>query len=150
MQIHPAVLEAVVQERERNLTGRRRTGTARARTHAAGAAGGSRSVSIRLARSADAADVRRLVGLDAGSAEGVRVTELVDSGQPPGVLLAEAGGALVAALELDAGRSYGDPFRPSAGAVDLLRARSAKLRGERRGRAPRLSALVSRLQPRRT
>ncbi len=58
------------------------------------------------------------------------------------VLVAAVQGALWAALALDDGRVIADPFRPTAGAVELLRVRVAQLRaaegaGRRAGWAPR-------------
>jgi hypothetical protein len=44
------------------------------------------------------------------------------------LLLAEAGGEVVAALPLRGGTPIADPFRPTAEIVDLLRLRAAQLR----------------------
>ena len=53
------------------------------------------------------------------------------------VMVAERDGEITAALELQSGRSIADPFKPTAGLVDLLEARAALLRraalGRRRG-----------------
>ena len=52
-------------------------------------------------------------------------------------MVAERDGEIAAALELHSGRSIADPFKPTAGLVDLLEARAALLRraalGRRRG-----------------
>jgi hypothetical protein len=54
----------------------------------------------------------------------------LDSAEPLAgpVLVAVVDGAVWAALSLDDGRVIADPFRPSAGAVELLRVRRAQLR----------------------
>lgn len=62
-----------------------------------------------------------------------RLAERDSAPAPRGELLvAEAGGELVAALELDGARVLADPFRRTAEAVDLLQARAAQLRDRRR------------------
>ncbi len=76
-------------------------------------------------RSADASDARalaRLAALDGAPAPG------------PGssVLVAEANGEIVAALAGD--RAIADPFRPTAGLVELLRTRSRQLHASSRSR----------------
>src|SRR5687768_64539 len=90
-----------------------------------------RSVSIRVARPADAIALARLAALDS-------------SRSPRGtVLLAEVDGELWAALGVDDGHAVADPFRPSRDALALLRARAEHVRGEQRAlRAlrPRLAA----------
>lgn len=94
-------------------------------------------VAIRPARDADLASLHDLAELDSA-----------DPLTGP-VLVADVDGALWAALALDDGRVIADPFRPSAGAVELLRVRRAQpraaegrgaqaglaLRGARRARA---------------
>ena len=61
------------------------------------------------------ADLADLAGLDRLAA--------LDSASPPtgDVLVAEVGGELWAALELNSGATIADPFRPSGELVDLLR-----------------------------
>ena len=63
-------------------------------------------------RRADASDTGALVRLAA-----------LDSASPPTgeALLAEVGGELWAAVEVDSGTAIADPFRPSGELVDLLR-----------------------------
>ena len=51
------------------------------------------------------------------------------------LLVAESDGEIRAAYSVDEGRAIADPFVPTAGLVDLLKARSARLRGERPARA---------------
>jgi hypothetical protein len=73
-------------------------------------------VVIRPAQDADLASLHDLAELD--SAEPLAGP----------VLVAVVDGAVWAALSLDDGRVIADPFRPSAGAVELLRVRRAQLR----------------------
>jgi hypothetical protein len=70
-------------------------------------------------RPADTRDQQRLADLAS-----------LDSAQPlhGQALLAEVGGAPVAAVELQTGRSVADPFRPTQSIVDLLHLRAAQLR----------------------
>jgi hypothetical protein len=75
------------------------------------------ALTIRPADLADLAALDRLAALDSASA-------------PTGdVLVAEVGGELWAAVEVDSGAAIADPFRPSADLVELLRLHA---RGERR------------------
>jgi hypothetical protein len=57
-----------------------------------------------------------------------------DSGRPPPgpLLLAFAGDRLVAAISLADGGLIADPFEPTAGIADMLRARARQLGGDRR------------------
>lgn len=74
------------------------------------------SVAIRPARGADESAVERLAQLDTAPT-------------PHGdVLLAERDGEVVAALPLDGGRPVADPFRRTAGVVELLSLRARQLR----------------------
>jgi hypothetical protein len=76
------------------------------------------SFTIRRASSADATSVARLAALDSAS-------------PPTGELLvAEVGGELWAAVEIDSGAAIADPFRPSADLVELLRFRAERMRRE--------------------
>jgi len=61
------------------------------------------------------ADLADLAGLDRLAA--------LDSAAPPtgDILVAEVGGELWAAIEIDSGSTIADPFRPSGDLVDLLR-----------------------------
>jgi hypothetical protein len=74
-------------------------------------------LSVRAASAEDALALRRLAQ--------------VDSARPlhGDVLLAEAGGRLVAAVEVESGRAVADPFLPSANAVALLHLRARQLLG---------------------
>lgn len=77
----------------------------------------SADLRVRQAGPDDTAALRRLAQLD--SARPLRGA----------VLLAEADGRLVAAVELESGRATADPFLPSANAVALLRLRARQLLG---------------------
>jgi hypothetical protein len=91
------------------------------------------TVVIRVATSADHDDLRRLAALD--SASPLRGT----------VLVAQSDGEIRAAYAVEDGRAIGDPFRPTAGLVELLKARAALVHAARhpaavrRGRRPRLA-----------
>jgi hypothetical protein len=86
------------------------------------------SVVMRAARGSDGVALARLARLD--------------SKRPPrgDVLVAEVDGVIDAALQLDDGVTFANPFKPTAGLVELLelRARDAKRRRARRGLAERL------------
>ena len=82
----------------------------------------SHAITIRPADLADLAALDRLAALDSAPA-------------PTGAtLVAEVGGELWAALDLESGAGIADPFRPSAEVVELLRlhASSAVERPQRR------------------
>jgi len=84
---------------------------------------GESTVVIRAATPADDDDLRRLAALDSA-----RV--------PHGtLLLAQADGEIRAAYSLDEHRAIADPFVASAGLVELLKARAALVRDDRRARA---------------
>ena len=90
-----------------------------------------RTIAIRHAHDGDRGAIERLAALD--------------SSVPPAgsVLLAEVDGEPWAALGLDDGHVVADPFRRSAGVVDLLHTRARQGRELRRGRpilAPRWAA----------
>jgi len=86
---------------------------------------GESTVVIRIATPADLDDLRRLAALDSARA-------LLGT-----LLVAESDGEIRAAYSVDEGRAIADPFVPTAGLVELLKARSARLRGERPSRADR-------------
>ncbi|HEX5980955.1 MAG TPA: hypothetical protein VFY52_07700 [Thermoleophilaceae bacterium] len=91
-----------------------------------------KTLTIRRADSSDTSALFRLAALDSAS-------------PPTGeALLAEVGGELWAAVEVDSGTAIADPFRPSGELVDLLRLQlSLDGRPERSGRGA-----LSRLLPR--
>ncbi|HWI72841.1 MAG TPA: hypothetical protein VNT55_12880 [Baekduia sp.] len=80
-------------------------------------AGTAAGVTIRPAFPDDVAAVARLAALDSQTAP--------QAGTP--LLLAEIDGEPWAAIALETGRVYADPFRPTAALVDLLRRRGAQL-----------------------
>jgi hypothetical protein len=99
--------EAIVEDRRRRADAARAAAAARSRP----------DVTVRLASPEDAAELERLAALDSSST-------------PTGpTLVAEAGGELIAALQLDDGRCVADPFRHTAAVVDLLELRAAQLKG---------------------
>ena len=88
------------------------------------------SLVIRPALDADAAALERLAKLD---------TALVPAGEK---LVAEVGGELVAAYGVERGERIGDPFRPTADVVSLLRERASQVGGPRAERGPGLRLLA--------
>lgn len=97
---------------------------------------GESTLVIRVATRLDHAELRRLAALDSA---------------PPlrgAVLVAQADGRIDAALSLEEGRAVADPFRPTAGLVEVLRARAARLGGAADAPAPtrlrRFALLVAR------
>ena len=76
---------------------------------------GESTLVIRIATRLDQADLRRLAALD--SARPLRGA----------VIVAQADGRIDAALSLEDGRAVADPFRPTAGLVEVLRARAARV-----------------------
>ena len=84
---------------------------------------GESTLVIRVATRYDDAELRTLAALDSAR-------PLAGS-----VIVAESDGRIDAALSLEDGRAIADPFRPTAGLVDVLRARAVRLHGER-GAAP--------------
>ena len=88
---------------------------------------GAHAVTIRYAGGADTDAVSALAELDDASITG------------PEILVAEVGGAIVAALALTSGTVAADPFRRTRAAVGLLRLRAEQL-GQTTGprRLPRL------------
>jgi hypothetical protein len=90
---------------------------------------GESTLVIRVATRFDESALRRLAALD--SARPLSGT----------VIVAQSDGRIDAALSLDDGRAIADPFRPTAGLVEVLRARAARLHGGRAGAPPRLRRL---------
>jgi hypothetical protein len=90
---------------------------------------GESALVIRVATRFDDAELHRLAALD--SARPLAGT----------VIVAQSDGRIDAALSLDEGRVIADPFRPTAGLVAVLRARAARLDGERAGAPTRLRRL---------
>jgi hypothetical protein len=95
---------------------------------------GESTVVIRLATPADVDDLRRLAALDSARA-------LLGT-----VLVAQSDGEIRAAYSVEQERAIADPFQPTAGLVELLKARTELLRDgaarRTRGfRRPRLAAV---------
>jgi hypothetical protein len=85
---------------------------------------GESTLVIRVATRYDDAELRRLAALDSAR-------PLAGS-----VIVAQSDGRIDAALSLADGRAIADPFRATAGLVDVLRARAARLDGGARAAAP--------------
>jgi hypothetical protein len=90
---------------------------------------------IRVATAFDDAELRHLAALD--------------SARPLSgpVIVAQSDGRIDAALSLEDGRAIADPFRATAGLVDVLRARGARLHGgpaPARARLRRLGLIAAR------
>jgi hypothetical protein len=92
----------------------------------------NKTLTIRRADAADAGALARLAALDSSSAL---------SGDS---LVAEVGGELWAAVEIDSGSAIADPFRPSADLVDLLRLRVGHMHSEQAGGRRRFASLLPR------
>jgi hypothetical protein len=91
-----------------------------------------KTLTIRRADTADAGTLVRLAALDSAS-------------PPTGdALLAEVGGEVWAAIELDSGAAIADPFRPSGDVVDLLRLRASLVRSENKAERRTLARLLPR------
>jgi hypothetical protein len=82
------------------------------------------AVSVRAADWSDVPALERLAALETAPAAAVELAAQVRSG---GVLVAESGGRVVAALGLRDGLAVADPFVRSASLVGLLRVRAAQL-----------------------
>ena len=92
---------------------------------AATAAGGE--LVIRRATSADAPALTRLGALDGNRAAGELLAYAAAAAGTRGVLVAETGGSIAAALALDGGLAVADPFRASASDARLLTLRAGQL-----------------------
>jgi hypothetical protein len=111
-QLTNPVIESIREDRLRRAE---RVRPLRARRAGATADTLGEPVPFRLARDADRPALAALAQLD-------------DAPRLAGrVLLAEAHGAVVAALSLDGGRPVADPFEPTAAIVDLLKLRRRQL-----------------------
>lgn len=101
-------------------------------------------------RAGDDDVVVRLAG-DGDGAAIARLSQLEGRALPPGAaLVADHGGAVLAAVSVESGAAVADPFQPTAHLVDLLLRSRAHLRGDpgRRHRR-RLAGLRRRLVLRR-
>jgi hypothetical protein len=91
----------------------------------------SSGVVIRYARPGDATKLADLGRLDADLRTSERLARLAGESAQGRVLVADVEGELAAALVVDDGQSVADPFRPSAGFVELLRTRADQLAAPR-------------------
>jgi len=107
------------------------------------------AVAIRLARPADSRALARLAELDGQGESAARLARLADSPWEGSVLVAEADGAIAAALAIADHVVVADPFRRTATLVDLLRLRAEQLTGRsaRMRRFPRAAAAILRPRP---
>jgi hypothetical protein len=80
----------------------------------------------------------REVSIRAAEAVDVAAVELAEQAPLGGVLVAESGGRVIAALAIGDGLAVADPFVRTASIVRLLRARAAQLARERRPRRLRV------------
>jgi hypothetical protein len=112
---HQLLAQARAQELHRAAAAR--AAFAHARPHRRVRPSADSAVTLRFAFPDDEVALARLAALD--------------SAEPPSapVLLAEVGGELRAALSLRDGDVVADPFRPTAGLIELLRARGDQLAG---------------------
>src|SRR5207248_67036 len=99
-------------------------------------------VAIRAAEAADVYALERLAALDTAPLAAVELAEQAPAG---GVLVAESGGRIVAALALKDGLAVADPLAHTAAIVRLLRVRASQLARARRPRRFGLGALRPRL-----
>jgi hypothetical protein len=87
-------------------------------------------VTVRAAAGADASALERLASLDTAPVAALELSEQAHAG---GILVAESGGRVLAALRLSDGLAIADPFVRSASLVKLLRQHAGELaRGRRR------------------
>lgn len=112
--------EAAAQERQRNLDRKLRHAHHR-RQRQLEAAAPTEQVMLRLGQEQDADALARLATLQERPASTGRH------------VVAEVGGAIVAALPLKGGTALADPFRRTAYLIPLLELRAQQLTGSRRG-----------------
>jgi hypothetical protein len=151
MQIHPALVEALITARERDARERAlRAANQRAWRSANGDDPRDRAsdaIAVRPARPADAAALSGLAQLDGGSRHADRLAALARDPASQTLLVAESNGSLVAALDLAADRTVAHPFRRSTAARELLELRARQLRPQP-ARRRRLRAVRGRLRVR--
>jgi hypothetical protein len=92
--------------------------------------GGYDSVAVRLARPEDESAIHRVASLDGKKAPQGRV------------LVAEAGGEIVAALAITGGHAVADPFRWTSDVVALMEMRAEQLAGTDLAPAPATGGAV--------
>jgi hypothetical protein len=135
MVLHPIQRIAIAEARADDL---RRDGGGRRRASAAVRSPADMAIVIRQSRPEDERALERLAGLDSAAVPAAPI------------LVAEADGALRAALSLHDGAVIANPFHRTAPLVALLTARAEQLRGERPGRRWRSRFRLGAAQPRRT
>jgi hypothetical protein len=109
-----------------------RTTSPAERAEAAAAVAAVGAVTIRPAADADRDALRRLAALDSARVPDGRL------------LVADSGGELRAAVAIDSGAAIADPFHPTAGLVELLRARALQLKAPDRASTRRRARVVMR------
>ena len=135
--LHQLLAAERTREIERRAELARRNGSIRHLPEPAAGLPPSAQVAMRIATPDDRASVERLAQLD-------------DCLAPTAsLLLAEVDGRVVAAVPLDGGRAFADPFRPTAAVLELMRLRVSQLRGDRAasrglGRLVRIRAALRR------
>lgn len=154
MQIHPALVEALINAREQEVRERAlRAANQRAWRSANGddpRERASDALVVRPARPADAAALPGLAQLDGSSRHADRLVALARDPAGETLLVAESNGSLVAALDLAADRVVAHPFRRSTAARELLELRARQLRprpDRRRWRLPRAVRARVRAKP---
>lgn len=151
MQIHPALLEALMTARQQELQERAlRAANRRAWRSLNGDDPRDRAddaIAIRPARPGDSKALFRLAQLDGQSRLADHLAAAAEASDQT-LLVAEANGSLVAALDTSAGRTVADPFRRSPAARELLELRARQLRGDQVRRRRLGRALRSRVRPR--
>jgi hypothetical protein len=127
MVLHPTQRIQLAEARADAL---RRDGGRRTRASAGAGSPADVEIVIRLSRAEDERALERLAGLDSAAVPAAPM------------LVAEADGALRAALSLHDGAVIADPFHRTAPLVALLVARAQQLRGEPSGRRRWFSRLT--------
>lgn len=127
MVLHPTQRIQLAEARADAL---RRDGGRRTRASAGAGSPADVEIVIRLSRAEDERALERLAGLDSAAVPAAPM------------LVAEADGALRAALSLHDGAVIADPFHRTAQLVALLVARAQQLRGEPSGRRRWFSRLT--------
>jgi len=102
-------------------------------------------VVIRRARPSDSPALERVAQMDADRATAGRLARLAGNPSEGSVLVAEVEGDVTAGVVPADGTTVADPFRPTAGAVELLRLRVEQLAGGRPRRRLGFAALRPRL-----
>jgi hypothetical protein len=142
----PSIGLALALERERAVVAQTRRASIRREAEIPQLRPSTEAITLRRARAADAAALSTLAQLDGASPDADRLSALARDGGEGAVLVAEAGGTIVAALDLTHGLLVADPFRHTFAAAELLRERARQLEGgrSRRGWFPLAARLRAR------